>query len=144
MLILLSPDICRHIILTQDQTALELLENWTARGDEILLSAITYAELVAGALQTADKEKHMALVAAFCERLDAIVPWDEAAVDKYTEIQLQALAEGIVTNMNNAMLAAHAISLDARLLCMNSKSFAAIAGLDLLELTQNSGKSEGD
>jgi len=27
---------------------------------------------------------------------------------------------------------------------MNSKSFAAIAGLDLLELAQNSGKSEGD
>jgi len=42
------------------------------------------------------------------------------------------------------MLAAHAISLEARLLCMNSKSFAAIAGLDLLELAKNSGKSEGD
>lgn len=140
MLILLSPDICRHIILTQDEKVLDLLENWTARGDEILLSAITYAELVAGALQTADKEKHMALVEAFCERLDAIVPWDETAVDNYTKIQLEALAEGNVTNMNNAMLAAHAISLGARLLCMNSKSFAAIAGLDLLELPENGGE----
>jgi tRNA(fMet)-specific endonuclease VapC len=136
MLILLSPDICRHIILTQDEEALKLLESWTTGGDEILLSAITYAELVAGALQTADKEKHMRLVEAFCERLDAIVPWDESAVDKYTEIQLQALADGVVSNMNNAMLAAHALSLDARLLCLNARSYAAIEGLDLLELSE--------
>lgn len=138
MLILLSPDICRHIILTQDEVALTMLETWTARGDEIMLSAITYAELVAGALQTTDKNKHMSLVKAFCERLDAIVPWDEDAVDQYTEIQMQALAKGVVTNMNNAMLAAHALCLDARLLCLNRKSFADMKGVKLLELKEES------
>ena len=136
MLILISPDVCRHIILTQDAQALDLLETWSARGDEIMLSAITYAELVAGALNTANKEKHMDLVKAFCERLDAIVPWDEKAVDHYTEIQMQALAKGTVTNMNNAMLAAHAISLGARLLCINRKSFAEIEGVKLFELEE--------
>ncbi|PCJ39956.1 MAG: VapC toxin family PIN domain ribonuclease [SAR86 cluster bacterium] len=134
MLILLSPEICRHILLNQDETALNVLETWSARGDEIMLSAITYAELVAGALNTANKEKHMNLIKAFCDRLDAIAPWDERAVDRYTEIQMQALSKGTVTNMNNAMLAAHAICLDARLLCINRKSFAEIEGLKLLEL----------
>ena len=134
MLILLSPDICRHIILKQDENTLTMLESWSARGDEILLSAISYAELIAGALQTTNKEKHMTLVKAFCERLDAIVPWDENAVDQYTQIQLQALSKGTITNMNNAMLAAHAMCLDARLLCMNSKHFADIEGVKLLEL----------
>lgn len=134
MLILLSPDICRHIILTQDIKALDLLENWSAQGDEILLSAITYAELVAGALNTANKEKHMKLVKAFCERLDAIVPWDERAVDQYTEIQMDALKKGAVSNMNNAMLGAHAISLEAMLVCMNMRSFKDIDGVKLFEL----------
>ncbi len=134
MLILLSPDICRHIMLTQDDIALGFLESWSARGDEIMLSSITYAELVAGALQTADKDKHMLLVKSFCERLDAVVPWDEAAVDFYTEIQMKALKEGLVTNMNNAMLAAHAMSLEASLLCLNKRAFAGIEGIELLEL----------
>lgn len=137
MLILLSPEVCRQIILTQDEAVLKSLEFWSARGDEIMLSALTYAELVVGALNTADKAKHMQLVKSFCERLDAIVPWDEDAVDKYTEIQMQAIAEGIITNMNNAMLAAHAICLDASLLCINQKSFEGIEGLKLLELSES-------
>lgn len=136
MQLLLSSDICRHIILTRDPVALEVLENWSSEGHEILLSAITYAELVAGALQTADKTKHMELVKAFCERLDAIVPWDDAAVDQYTEIQMKALQSGPAPNMNNAMLAAHAVSLDARLLCLNRKPFMDIEQLKLLELSE--------
>ncbi|MFL2840992.1 MAG: type II toxin-antitoxin system VapC family toxin [Pseudohongiellaceae bacterium] len=136
MLLLLSPEICRYIILDQDVAVLEILEKWSARGDEIMLSAITYAELVAGALNTTDKEKHMSLVKAFCERLDAIVPWDESAVDQYTEIQIQALRKGSVTNMNNTMLAAHAICLDARLLCINRRTFTHIEGVKLLELKE--------
>jgi tRNA(fMet)-specific endonuclease VapC len=136
MLLLLSSDICRHIILTRDPVALEVLESWSSEGHEIMLSAISYAELVAGALQTADKIKHMALVKAFCERLDAIVPWDGAAVDQYTEIQMKALQAGPAPNMNNAMLAAHAISLNARLLCQNRKPFQGIEQLKLLELSE--------
>ena len=136
MLILLSPEVCRQIILTQDEAELNLLESWSARGNEIMLSAVTYAELVAGALNTADKTKHMSLVKSFCERLDAIVPWDEDAVDKYTEIQMQAMAEGIITNMNNAMLAAHAICLDASLLCINQKSFEGIKDIKLIQLSE--------
>ncbi|MAY01439.1 MAG: hypothetical protein CMQ38_00500 [Gammaproteobacteria bacterium] len=136
MLVLLSPDICRHIILKRDEVALTILENWSGQGDEIMLSAITYAELVAGALQTSDRAKHMQLVKSFCERLDDIVAWDGKAVDQYTEIQMQAMQSGSTPNMNNAMLAAHAISLDARLLCMNRKHFAGIEGLKLLELEE--------
>jgi tRNA(fMet)-specific endonuclease VapC len=134
MLILLSPEVCRHIVLTHDDAVLNLLESWSARGDEIMLSAVTYAELVAGALNTADKTKHMNLVKAFCERLDSIAPWDEAAVDFYTEIQMKALEQGVVTNMNNAMLAAHAISLEASLLCLNKKSYSGIERLNLIEV----------
>ena len=136
MLILLSPDICRHIIISQDETVLNVLEAWSEAGDEILLSAITYAELVAGALQTADKAKHMRLVKAFCERLDGIVPWDEKAVDMYTQIQMQGLDRGHIINMNNAMLAAHALCLEARLLCLNRANFKDVERLKLLELEE--------
>lgn len=135
MLILLAPDLCRHIMKTQNVTILKFLEDSSANSDEIMLSSITYAELIAGVLQTKHKEKHMVLVQAFCDRLDDIVAWDRKAVDCYTQIQMWSRASNTRLNMNDAMLAAHALSLNAQLLCLNRKSFSSIEGLKVLEVS---------
>ena len=95
------------------------------------MSAITYAELVAAALLTAEKDRHMQLVEEFCERLDAVVPWDSGAVDAYTNVQRQLMQEHRTLNMNDVMIAAHALSLQARLLTGSEKGFAGIGNLDL-------------
>jgi tRNA(fMet)-specific endonuclease VapC len=134
MVILLASDICRHIIKEQPLELLQQLQRWSANSDELMLSSITYAELIAGVLLTEEREKHMHLVQEFCERLDDIVPWDRGAVDCYTEIQMQAMANKAVLNMNDAMLAAHAISLGAELLTLNKGSFTSIKELSLIEL----------
>ena len=128
---LLASDICRLIIKQQPTGLLKELQNRSVQSDEIMLSSITYAELIAGVLLTENKEKHLALVQAFCDRLDDIVPWGRGAVDCYTDIQMQAVANNLPVNMNDAMLAAHAISMDAELLCSNSKSFINIEGLNM-------------
>lgn len=131
MVILLASDICRQIIKEQPLGLLQLLQSWSAKSDELMLSSITYAELIAGVLLTEQREKHMQLVQEFCERLDDIVPWDSGAVDCYTQIQMQAMANNVVLNMNDAMLAAHAVSLNAELLTLNPASFEGIKGLIL-------------
>ena len=131
MIIMLSADICRLIMKEQPADILSKFQEWSANSDELVISAITYAELVASALLTSNQEGHMTVVKEFCDRLEDIVPWDRGAVDCYTTIQLSALRKDQVLNMNDAMVAAHALSLDATLLTQNPRPFADIPGLSL-------------
>ena len=131
MIVMLASDICRTILRQQPSTLLSQLQQWSANSDEIVVSAITYADLVAAALLTAEKDRHMQLVEEFCERLDAVVPWDSGAVDAYTNVQRQLMQEHRTLNMNDVMIAAHALSLQARLLTGSEKGFAGIGNLDL-------------
>jgi len=131
MIVMLASDVCRAILRQQPRALLSQLQQWSANSDEIVVSAITYAELVAAALLTAEKDRHMQLVDEFCDRLDAVVPWDSGAVDAYTGLQRRLLAEQRTLNMNDVMIAAHALSLQARLLTCSERSFAGIAELDL-------------
>ena len=134
MIIMISADSCRLIMKERPETLLAQLQQWSQQSDEVVISAITYAELVAAALLTADQAKHMALVQEFSDRLEDIVPWDRDAVDAYTRIQLQAMEAGHTLNMNDAMVAAHALSLEAKLLTQNRKQFDSIPGLEILDL----------
>ena len=131
MIIMLASDICRLILKQQPPALLSTLQAWSVDSDEIVISAITYAELVAAALLTTEQQRHMNLVEAFCDRLDAVVAWDSAAVDAYTRLQRQIMQEQRSLNMNDAMIAAHAISLDGKLLSTNGRSFDGIQSLDL-------------
>ncbi len=131
MIVMLASDLCRTVLRQQPKPLLSQLQRWSAGSDEIVVSAITYAELVAAALLTADKDRHMRLIDAFCARLDAVAPWDSSAVTAYTQVQRQLMQEQRTLNMNDVMIAAHALSLEARLLTGNVKSFAGITGLDL-------------
>lgn len=137
MIVMLASDICRALLRQQPPALLSQLQQWSAASDEIVVSAITYAELVAAALLTAEKDRHMRLVDAFCARLDSVVPWDSEAVASYTGLQRQLMLEHRVLNMNDVMIAAHALSLRARLLTGSEKGFAGIAGLDLQVWTQS-------
>ena len=129
MVIMLAADLCRLILREQPARLLASLQASSTSGDEVVVSAITYAELIAGVLLTEKQAHHMALVQAFCERLEDVAPWDRAAVDCYTAIQQEAMRGGRALNMNDAMVAAHALSLDAVLWTTHPKAFTAIAGL---------------
>jgi tRNA(fMet)-specific endonuclease VapC len=130
MIVMLASDICRLLMRQQPVALLQQLQEWTVGNREIVVSAITYAELIAASLLTADQQRHMALVEAFCARLDAIVPWDAGAVHSYTALQRSIMGEQRSLNMNDVMIAAHALSLDAMLLSSNEKVFGSMPGLD--------------
>lgn len=97
----------------------------------MVVSAISYAELVAAALLTAERDRHTQLVSEFCARLDGIVPWDSGAVESYTQLQYGLLQQQRTLNMNDVMIAAHAICLQATLLSCSERSFAELPQLDL-------------
>ncbi len=58
------------------------------RGHRIVVSAVIYAELRFGTTGPKASPRHVQLVDAFCARLDAVLPWDRAAVDATTDIKV--------------------------------------------------------
>jgi tRNA(fMet)-specific endonuclease VapC len=130
MIVMLASDICRLVMRQQPHNLLQQLQDWTVGNREIVVSAITYAELIAASLLTTDQQRHMDLVEALCARLDGIVPWDAGAVHSYTALQRSIMREQRTHNMNDVMVAAHAMSLDAMLLSGNDKVFGSMPGLD--------------
>ncbi|XDK22199.1 Hypothetical protein ABZS17I87_02529 [Kosakonia cowanii] len=85
---MLDTNICSFIMREQPEAVLKRLEQAVLRGHRIVVSAITYSEMRFGATGPKASPRHVALVDAFCSRLDAVLPWDRAAVDATTEIRV--------------------------------------------------------
>ncbi|HHD2021444.1 TPA: PIN domain-containing protein, partial [Klebsiella pneumoniae] len=75
--------------------------------------------------------RHIELVDAFCARLDAILPWDRAAVDATTEIKVALRQAGTPIGPNDTAIAGHAIAAGAVLVTNNVREFARVPGLVL-------------
>lgn len=75
--------------------------------------------------------RHVQLVDAFCERLDAVMPWDRAAVDATTEIKVALRLAGTPIGTNDTAIAGHAIAAGAVLVTNKVRAFARVPGLML-------------
>ena len=75
--------------------------------------------------------RHTALVDAFCARLDAVLPWDRAAVDATTEIKVALRQAGTPIGPNDTAIAGHAIAAGAVLVTNNTREFERVLGLKL-------------
>lgn len=73
---MLDTNICSFIMREQPEALLKHLEQSVLRGHRIVVSAITYSEMRFGATGPKASPRHVQLVDAFCERLDAVLPWD--------------------------------------------------------------------
>ncbi|MGX5056712.1 type II toxin-antitoxin system VapC family toxin [Enterobacter asburiae] len=123
---MLDTNICSFIMREQPEAVLKRLEQAVLRGHRIVVSAITYSEMRFGA--TGPKVQ---LVDAFCTRLDAILPWDRAAVDTTTEIKVALRLAGTPIGPNDTAIAGHAIAADAVLVTNNTREFERVPGLVL-------------
>ena len=132
MSIMLSTEVCRLIIRDKPMPLLQQLQNWTSNGEELVISAVTYGELMAGALLTQDRNRHIQLVSEFCGRLNDILAWDRDAVERFAHIQLESLQQGKSVNMNDSMVAAHALSRNIQLLIREDHRLSSVNGLNLL------------
>jgi len=102
------------------------------RNQRIVVTAITYYEMRFGATGPKVSPLHMQLVDAFCARLDAILPWDRAAVDATTEIKVALRLAGTPIGPNVTAIAEHAIATSAILVTNDVREFEWAPGL-LLE-----------
>lgn len=128
---MLDTNICSFIMREQPKAVLEKLAQCVMRRDRIVVSAITYSEMRFGAIGKKASPKHLTLVEAFVSRLDAVLPWDRAAVDATTEVKMALAAAGTPIGANDAAIAGHAIAAGTILVTNNTREFARVAGLDL-------------
>lgn len=91
---MLDTNICSFIMLEQPAAVLKRLDQAVLRGDHIVVSAITYAEMRFGVTGPKASPRHVQLVDAFCAHLDAVLPWDRAAVDATTEVKVALYLAG--------------------------------------------------
>lgn len=128
---MLDTNICSFIMREQPEAVIRRLEQAVLRNHRIVVSAITYAEMRFGAIGKKASPRHGQLVDAFCARLDAILPWDRAAVDATTEVKATLTAAGTPIGPNDTAIAGHAVAADAILVTNNTREFARIPNLVL-------------
>lgn len=133
---MLDTNICSFIMREQPLFLLEKLQECVLNRDSIVVSAITYSEMRFGAIGKKASPKHSVLVDAFCQRLDAILPWDKAAIDATTMIKKRLSEIGTPIGNNDTAIAGHAISVNATLITNNTREFERVEGLRIEDWTQ--------
>ncbi|EOC9367815.1 type II toxin-antitoxin system VapC family toxin [Enterobacter asburiae] len=128
---MLDTNICSFIMREQPAAVIKRLEQAVLRGHRIVVSAITYSEMRFRATGPKASPRHLELVEAFCARLDAILPWDRAAVDATTEIKVALRLAGTPIGPDDTAIAGHAIAAGAVLVTMSRGEFERVPGLKL-------------
>ncbi len=130
---MLDTNICSFIMREQPQVVISKLQQCVLRRDRIVVSSITYAEMRFGAIGKKASPRHKLLVDAFCSRLDAVLPWDRAAVDATTEIKMALAAAGSPMGPNDTAIAGHAIAAGAILVTNKLREFERVPGLTAVD-----------
>lgn len=128
---MLDTNICSFIMREQPEAVIRRLEQAVLRNHRIVVSAITDAEMRFGAIGKKASPRHEQLVEAFCARLDAILPWDRAAIDATTGIKAALAASGTPIGPNDTAIAGHAIAAGAVLVTNNTREFERVPELTL-------------
>ena len=126
---LLDTDISSYVIRARDPRLLAIMEDKVRAGADLSISAVTYAEMRLGAERSRNAERYNQAIRAFCGRLTAILAWDKKAADAFARLQARLLDTGSPIGGNDAMIAAHALSLRRVLITNNQKHFSRVPGL---------------
>nr|WP_274611950.1 PIN domain-containing protein [Escherichia coli] len=126
---MLDTGICTFILREQPEAVIKRLEQAVLAGDRVVISAITWAGISLAARVSGPAAEQLA--DAFAARLDAILPWDRAAVDATTEIKVALRMAGTPIGPNDTAIAGHAIAAGAVLVTNNTREFERVPGLVL-------------
>lgn len=126
---MLDTCICSFIMRERPESVLQRLAAEVARNNQIVISAITYAEMRYGQIGKKASPKHKTLVDEFVKRLDGVLPWDHTAVDATIEVKRELTKAGLVIGENDTAIAGHAIASGCVLITNNVREFSRVPGL---------------
>ncbi len=126
---MLDTNICSFIIRERPAAVLGRLQATVERQSSIVISVITYYEMLLGTIGRRASSRHAGLVEAFVARLSAILPWEAAAAEEATRIRQDLAARGTPIGGNDVMIAGHALAADCVLVTNNMREFSRVQGL---------------
>ena len=126
---MLDTNICSFIMRERPAAVLARLQAAVDRQHRIVISVITYYEMLLGTIGRNAPPRHGVLVAAFVARLSAVLPWEQAAAEEAMRIRQDLAAKGTPIGGNDTMIAGHALAADCVLVTNNLREFSRVAGL---------------
>ena len=132
---MLDTNICSFIMRNRPESVLQMLQARVEHRDRVIISAITYAELRFGAIGKKASPKHNAIVDEFMARVDAVLAWDQSAVEATAIIKKELSDKGTPIGNNDTMIAGHAVSTGSLLVTNNTKEFERVPGLKIEDWT---------
>lgn len=126
---MLDTCICSFIMREHPETVIKRLSDEVVRGNRIVISTITYAEMRYGQIGKKASTKHKTLVDEFVKRLDAVLPWDQQAVDGTIEVMSALTKAGTPIGPNDTAIAGHALATGCTLVTNNVREFGRVDGL---------------
>jgi tRNA(fMet)-specific endonuclease VapC len=126
---MLDTNICSYIMRERPASVLERLQAAVDSQHQIVISVITYYEMLLGTVGRNASPRHARLVDAFVARLSVILPWDAAAAENATRINQDLASRGTPIGGNDMMIAGHALAAECVLVSNNAREFARVEGL---------------
>ncbi|NNJ18848.1 type II toxin-antitoxin system VapC family toxin [Pseudomonas putida CSV86] len=126
---MLDTCICSFIMREHPEAVIKRLVAEVIKGNRIVISAITYAEMRYGQIGKKASPKHRMLVDEFVKRLDAVLPWDQHAVDATVQVMEALTSAGTPIGPNDTAIAGHAIAIGCTLVTNNVREFGRVHGL---------------
>ena len=128
MKLMLDTNICIYIIKNRPKSVLDRLVAFPT--EDVGISAITVAELRDGASKRTRLERNHEALDEFLYPFD-IALFDEPATKSYGTIRSALEKKGRPIGPMDLLIAAHALSLDVRLVTNNAKEFERVDGLEI-------------
>ena len=126
---MLDTNICSFIMRERPASVLERLQAAVDSQHQIVISVITYYEMLLGTVGRNAPPRHARLVEAFVSRLSSILPWDAASAERATRIKQDLAAKGTPIGGNDTMIAGHALATECVLVTNNVREFGRVKGL---------------
>jgi tRNA(fMet)-specific endonuclease VapC len=126
MKLMLDTNTCIYLIKKQPPAVLERFTNYSV-GD-IGISIITWAELAYGASKSRHPIRNRTALEEFIAPLE-VAEFDRAAAAVYGPLRAGLEEKGTIVGAMDLLIAAHSISLGARIITNNLREFRRIPGL---------------
>jgi tRNA(fMet)-specific endonuclease VapC len=134
MTVMLDTGICIYTIKRKPISVLKRLE--MVQPGMVVMSVITFAELINGAKKSQHVEANLKRLNALSELID-VLPFDKDAAMAYGDVRSDLEKRGLIIGGNDLFIAAHALSLNLTLVTNNQREFGRVNGLKIENWVEN-------
>ena len=136
MTVMLDTDICFYTIKRKPIRVLKRLE--ACQPGMVVMSVITFAELINGAKKSQHVEANLRRLNALSELIE-VLPFDKDAAMAYGDVRSDLEKRGLIIGGNDLFIAAHALSLKMTLVTNNQREFSRVNGLKIENWVEGEG-----